>query len=374
MRLTSSNRLTSTPSPRRLRAGLGALLTTLALGLGTSAPLTARAESHPGNPLTGNPASPPKAGEAASTSSVAPLPLAPLPAAGARTEDSLAVRGIYLQQLTAQDPKRLRELIDRSKEVGINTFVVDLWRRAPDYATAVKTIHDAGLRWVPRITMFPDGARPGQIDDRQLLERRWSLVEHALSLGAKDIQLDYIRFSSRNAPSPENAVKVREVLRFFRQRLKERGARLQIDVFGEVSYAPSIRIGQDMGLFAPELDAVCPMLYPSHFEPYKETAKTPYQTVYGAISALERQTKRSPLPIYPYIEHFNYRYRMTEEQRAAYFEAQLQAVLTSGAQGFYVWSVGNYYDIVFDVLARRARERGEGAPVAAGPAPIAQGR
>ena len=371
---TPSNPLTFTPRSRRLRAGLGALLTILALGLGSA--VSARAESHPGPPLGGDPplAPAPSAalGNAAATKE--PAPSYPATPASSRTEESLAVRGIYLQQLTAQDDKRLRELIERSKEVGINTFVVDLWRRSPDYPKAVKTIQDAGLRWVPRITMFPDGARPGQIDDRQLLEKRWSLVEHALSLGATDIQLDYIRFSSKNAPSPENATKVREVLRFFRQRLKERGARLQIDVFGEVSYGPSIRIGQDMGLFAPELDAVCPMLYPSHFEPYKETAKTPFQTVYGAISALERQTKNNPLPIYPFIEHFNYRYRMTEEQRAAYFEAQLQAVLSSGAQGFYVWSVGNYYDIVFNVLERRARQQGVGAPLAVAPSPAEHGR
>lgn len=363
---TPSNRLTSTPSSRLRCAGLVALLTTLTLGLGSSVP--ARAESHPGPALGGDPPVAPAGavveGAAAARAPAASFP--PTPAAS-RTEESLVVRGIYIQQATVQDDKRLRELIERSKQAGINTFVVDLWRRSPDYPGAVKAIQDAGLRWVPRITMFPDGARPGQIDDRQLLERRWSLVEHALSLGATDVQLDYIRFSSKNAASKENATKVREVLRFFRQRLKERGARLQIDVFGEVSYGPSMRIGQDMGLFAPELDAVCPMLYPSHFEPYKETAKTPYQTVYGAISALERQTRHHPLPIYPFIEHFNYRYRMTEEQRAEYFEAQLQAVLSSQAQGFYVWSVGNYYDIVFDVLERRARQRGEGAPLAAAP-------
>lgn len=348
---TPSNRPTPKTGPRRIRTRLGTLLTTLALGLGSSVPATSRAEEARGS---------------------APLPSAP---ASERTEDSLTVRGIYLQQTTVQDEKRLHELIDKAKRAGFNTFVVDLWSRSPEYAPAIKAIQDAGLRFVPRVTMFPDGARPGQIDDRQLLEKRWKLVEYALSLGATDIQLDYIRFSSRNAPSPENATKVREVLRFFRQRLKERGARLQIDVFGEVSYGPSIRIGQDMGLFAPELDAVCPMLYPSHFEPYKETAKTPYQTVYGAITALERQTHASPLPIYPFIEHFNYRYRMTEEQRAAYFEAQLQAVLTSGAQGFYIWSVGNYYDIPFNVLERRARERSErSAPVAVAPSAITHGR
>jgi putative glycosyl hydrolase protein len=322
---------------------LGLLSTTLALALGLGASATALAES----------------------SATSAPPRAEL--AAPRSEESLAVRGIYLQQLTVQDERRLPELIDRAKAVGLNTFVVDLWRRSPEYATAVATLQKAGLRYVPRVTIFPDGARPEQIANRALLEKRWRLVDYALGLGAKDIQLDYIRFSSRNPPSAENAGKVLEVLRFFRERIQQRGARLQIDVFGEVSYAPSLRIGQDMRVFAPALDAVCPMLYPSHFEPYRETAKAPYETVHGAILALERQTQGSPLPIYPYIEHFNYRHRMTEAERATYFEAQLQAVLDSSAQGFYIWSVGNFYDIPFAVLERRARERGGPRPIASAP-------
>jgi hypothetical protein len=275
----------------------------------------------------------------------------------ARGEQDLAVRGIYVQQQTAQEPKKLRYLIANALKVGLNTFVVDLWGRSPGYAEGIKMIQAAGLNYVPRITIFPDGARPGQVDDQQLLEKRWRLVDYALSLGAKDIQLDYIRFSSKNAPSPQNADKIVNVLRFFRQRIEQRGARMQIDVFGEVSYGPSERIGQDMRRFAPELDAVCPMLYPSHFEPYKETAKTPYQTVHGALVALERQTRGHSLPVYAYIEPFNYRHRMSDDERAVYLEAQLQAVLDSAAQGFYVWSVGNHYDILFNVLDRRATQR-----------------
>lgn len=276
------------------------------------------------------------------------------PAPSPRGVQDLVVRGIYVQQLTAQNPRRLQYLIDKALKTGLNTFVVDVWGRSARYAEGVKAIQAAGLSYVPRVTIFPDGATPEQVDDPGLLEKRWRLIDYALSLGAKDVQLDYIRFSSRNSASPDNAGKILQVLRFFRKRLEERGARLQIDVFGEVSYGPSIRIGQDMRRFAPELDAVCPMLYPSHFEPYLETAKTPYETVHGALTALAGQTEANPLPVYAYIEHFNYRYPMTDPERAKYLESQLQAVLDSGAQGFYVWSAGNYYDILFNLLGQGA--------------------
>jgi hypothetical protein len=134
-------------------------------------------------------------------------------------------------------------------------------------------------------------------------------------------------------------------------------------VFGEAAYAPSTHIGQNVPVFAPALNAVCPMLYPSHFEPHEQTAKEPYRTVHGALTALDRQIQENPIPMYPYIEPFNYRHRMSDAEREAYFEEQVKAVLDSRAQGFYVWSAGNYYDVVFNVLGRRAAQRSrEAAP------------
>jgi hypothetical protein len=276
-------------------------------------------------------------------------------AAGTRSEQDLAVRGIYLQRNTVQQPKRLKRLIERSLKLGLNTFVVDVTGRSPKYEEAIKTIQDAGLTYVPRVAMFPDGARDESVlRDQKLLEQRWGLVDYALSLGAKDIQLDYIRFTHHNVDSPANATKVLEVIQLFRQRIEQRGGRLQIDIFGEVSYAPSTHIGQDIQRFAPALHAVCPMLYPSHFEPHEKTVNEPYRTVFGALTALDRQIQSSPIPVYAYIEPFNYHHQMSQEQRRDYFEEQLKAVLDSRAQGFYVWSAGNFYDVVFNVLQRRA--------------------
>jgi hypothetical protein len=136
-----------------------------------------------------------------------------------------------------------------------------------------------------------------------------------------------------------------------------------------VAFGPSLRIGQDIGHFAPDIDAVCPMLYPSHFEPYVERARAPYETVHSALLALKRQTRRHPVPIYAYIEPFNFRYEMTDAERVRYVEAQLDAVIDAGAHGYYVWSVGNHYDLLFQMLQER-RARGD-APSGDAPAPTA---
>lgn len=261
-------------------------------------------------------------------------------------------QGIYLQQDTAQDPARLEHLINNSLELGINTFVVDLWGRHPAYPAAIDRIRAAGIRYVPRVVMFAEGGTHEQVIDQARWLKRWGLIKYALELGAKDIQLDYIRYSSMTKPSPDNALHVRDVVQFFKQRVNAAGARLQIDVFGEAAHAPSPRIGQDMGLLAAHIDAVCPMVYPSHYKPYLERSQLPYETVFGSLTALRRQLGKHPVDIYAYIELYNHRNPSTVEERIGYIRAQLRAVKNAHADGWFAWSAGNKYDLLFEILRR----------------------
>lgn len=272
------------------------------------------------------------------------------------------VQGIYLQQFTAQAPKRLERLITTSLEVGVNTMVVDIDRPTPNYKKGIQRIQDHGIRYVPRITMFPHGGNHEQVSSQDYWEERWKLAKYALDLGAKDIQLDYIRYSSKREASPDNAINIREVLRFFKKRVNERGANLQIDVFGEVSHRPSLHIGQDMRLFANEIDAVCPMVYPSHYEPFEEHAQLPYETVFDSLTALKKQMGDQQVPVLAYIELFNYRFPMNAEERIKYIRAQLRAVREADAEGWLAWSAGNRYDLLFEIL-RRFRDDAASAPL-----------
>jgi hypothetical protein len=261
-------------------------------------------------------------------------------------------QGIYLQQNTAQTPQRLDRLIDNALDVGVDTLVVDLETQQKGYKKAIQHIQERGLRYVPRIVMFADGGTREVVNSREVWEQRWQLANYALELGAREIQLDYIRYSSKNAASPQNALDIREVLRFFRKRINERGARLQIDVFGEVSYAPSMHIGQDMSLFAKEVDAVCPMVYPSHYTPYEEHLQKPYETIHSSLTSIRRQMGDTQVPVIAYIELFNYHAKQTPEERVDYIRAELRAVREARADGWIAWSAGNRYDILFDVLRK----------------------
>lgn len=276
--------------------------------------------------------------------------------AEAQPTSPFKIQGIYLQQNTALTPKRLDHLINNSVEVGVNTLVVDLDYPSSSYKRAIQRIQQHGLSYVPRITMFPHGGTHAQVVNKTYWEERWKLANYALDLGAKDIQLDYIRYSSKTEPSPHNAMNIREVLRFFRKRINERGGRLQIDVFGEVGHGPSLRIGQDMSLFAREIDAVCPMVYPSHYEPYEERVNLPFETVYESLVGLKRQMGEHEIPVLAYIELFNYHFKLTAAERVNYIRAQLRAVREANADGWLAWSAGNRYDLLFEILRRFRHE------------------
>jgi Putative glycosyl hydrolase domain len=283
---------------------------------------------------------------------VAPAAPTPEPVPVAASKTPFRTQGIYLQQPVAMTPRRLEHMIDNALDVGVDTLVVDLWSRQKNYKTAVDRIHERGLKYVPRIVMFADGGTHEQVNDRTVWEERWQLANYALELGAKDIQLDYIRYSSKNSASPQNALDIREVLRFFKKRINDRGGRLQIDLFGEVGYAPSVHIGQDMTLFAPEVDGVCPMVYPSHYEPFEEHLRKPYETVHSSLLGFQRQIGTNNVSVYAYIELFNHRFKLTTEERVDYIRAQLRAAREAHAAGWIAWSAGNKYDILFDLLRR----------------------
>lgn len=260
------------------------------------------------------------------------------------------VKGIYISQPTAQDTKKMKYLISQSKRVGINTFVIDTERRNSIYAQNVKMVQNSGIRFVSRVVLFHGGGTHAQVTDRNIWAKKLALAKYAVSLGASEIQMDYIRYNVKGHSSPDKAQNVKAVIKYFRDNLPS-SVKLQIDIFGVAAHKPSNTIGQNVRLFAPYLNAICPMVYPSHYEPFRYHAVRPYNTVLTSVSALKRQLKGfNHVKVYAYIELYNYRYPMSRAQRMSYTRSQIQAAKDAGADGFYVWSARNQYGILFDVL------------------------
>jgi hypothetical protein len=263
------------------------------------------------------------------------------------------IKGIYINQGTMQDTKQLTYLIERAKKVGIQTFVVDLELPSAVYQKNVALLKNNGIHYVARIVVFPGGGTSAQIHSESYREKKLKLAKTAIAYGAEQIQLDYIRYSSKQPPSEQNARDILKIIAWFKERLP---VPLQIDVFGISSFGPSKWIGQDIKLFANSVNIICPMVYPSHYEPFKVHAVTPYETVYKSLMAIRGQFNHKPLPfkLIPYIEQSNYRYPLSREKKSAYLYSQIQAAENANADGWYVWSPHNYYDTLFNVLETRS--------------------
>ena len=261
------------------------------------------------------------------------------------------IKGIYLTQGTVENTKLLNRLVRIAKVYGINTFVVDCQRDTKNYRNNVALIKKNNIKYVARIIVFPGGGTDEQVLFGDYWVSRYRLVDLAVQLGAQEVQLDYIRYRNTQPSSPENAENIYRVINWFKQNLQAQHIPLAIDVFGIASFGSSPHIGQDLQLFSGVVDAVCPMVYPSHYAPYSKYIKIPYKTVYSTLNALYAQFNQHPgFKVYPYIEVHNARGHLSSKERLNYVYQQIKAVEDSHANGWLAWSPSNKYETLFRAL------------------------
>ena len=207
--------------------------------------------------------------------------------------------------------------------------------------------------------MFPGGGTPAQIRNPDVWQKKYRLVQQAVSWGADQIQLDYIRYNTKQKPSRQNAEDVHKVIAWYKEKLAQQNIPLQIDVFGIASFGEATYIGQNIKMFSQSVDAICPMVYPSHYTPFPEHFEKPYKTVFDSLRHIRKQFGDDAMPIkmYAYIELTNYHFPMSHERTLAYIKAQLQAVSEAKADGFYAWSPHNRYDNLFHILEQQVSSR-----------------
>lgn len=261
------------------------------------------------------------------------------------------IKGIYISQETAENTEMFNSLIKRAKDAGVNTFIVDLELPSEVYARNVSQLKANHITYVARIIMFPDGGTPEQITTESHWKRKYPLMERAISYGAEAIQLDYIRYNTRNGASHEHAKNIYKIISWYKSKLDEQHIPLQVDVFGISSFGEESHIGQNIKMFSQTIDVICPMVYPSHFVPFSEHFKTPYETVYGSLASIKDQFNNNiPVKLVPYIELSNYHYPLSQQKKLAYIYAQIRAAQNAGADGWYAWSPHNQYDTLFRVM------------------------
>lgn len=270
------------------------------------------------------------------------------------------VKGIYITQYSFENTAFLNYLIRRAKSAGIDTFVVDLELPSKKYKSNLALLKESGIHYVARIIMFPGGGTAEMIKNPTYWQRKYPLVQQAVDWGAKEVQLDYIRYSSKEKADPQHAKDILDIIQWYKNKLASQKVPLQIDVFGIASFGESQHIGQNIKLFSAAVDAVCPMVYPSHYVPFAEHFKRPFETVYNSLTRIQKifgVNGAMPIKMYAWIELTNYHYPMAHEKTLEYIKAQVNAVNQSGADGWFAWSPHNRYDNLFDVLENKKSDK-----------------
>ncbi len=217
------------------------------------------------------------------------------------------VRGLRVSEIVAGDRERFDGLLELADESVVNTLVFDTKTEAGDvlYASevafaneigAVRDVYDPAellalarqydVYTITRIVTFEDDhwsrARPAaslagtwmNAADRANWSYPIDLAVESCRLGFDEIQFDYVRFpdgrAARRSEVPatveERTGAIAEFLETARTRLDEEGCRTSAAVFGIITASTTDEgIGQTVETLSGNVDALSPMLYPSHY-------------------------------------------------------------------------------------------------------------
>ncbi len=237
----------------------------------------------------------------------------------------------------------------------------------------VHAAHARGVRVLLRVACFHDPSMtqhhpemalpgvPGWLDPRAPAARDYllSIVDETLETGVDEIQLDYVRFptdGTAGASFRHDGTATSDVIADFVRRVHEHtraaSVPLAIDVFGVVAWQRPVEVratGQDLTKLGAFVEAVSPMVYPSHFDKgfngYAEPADHPAVVGLGTKEAVEVLRKAgSTAVVRSWIQAFPLR---TSSYGSAYVAGEIEQARAAGGSGWLAWNAGGYYNEVF---------------------------
>jgi hypothetical protein len=262
-------------------------------------------------------------------------------------------RGIYLNVSSANNFKKLQELVAKAKAANINTMVLDVqsarYVKCMVPESHVQYCKDNGIHPIARIVVFPDGLRKYPVPE-SYIDDRLSIAEDACRNGFKEIQFDYIRFhdsgSTRHLTHSQRYKYIEDILTMARNRVKKYSVRIAADVFGRIPLNNDDIIGQKIESLDKVADIICPMAYPSHYTWSKKFYSDPYYAVHETSTQARLRSKNAM--IVTYIQAF--KMKMGSIPFEKYIQDQLRAVYDSGVKGYIMWNARQEYDIPLAVV------------------------
>lgn len=302
----------------------------------------------------------------------------------------------------AGDTKMLASVIKIADQTEINAFVIDVkdatgyvsydtevplakelglaQRRIKDIDGLIDTLVAHKIVPIARIVCFQDPVlaekRPdlavkskktggNWLDDhksmytnpykREVWEYLVELSEEATRHGFREIQFDYVRFPSDGPisdalypgtdSSKEDAIAA--FLGFARERLEKLGVWVSADVFGLTVHATNDGgIGQKIEKVAANVDIVCPMLYPSHYDTgsygFISPNAHPYEIVSAALADTKKRLAGTGALGRPWLQDFTLG---PPPYGAAQVKAEIKAAKDQGFDEWILWNAGVKYTV-----------------------------
>jgi hypothetical protein len=307
------------------------------------------------------------------------------------------VRGVHVTMALAGLAGKIDEYL-ALKAYGLNTLEVDVKdengyvgfvdsslpklarevgaaRPYYDVAGLVRKVHEAGMYLIGRVVVMEDPTLSAERPDLALLRpdgsrwlnsgglgwvnpydlRVWRYVvgvgAAAAKAGFDEIQFDYVRFPSdgdvsqivyRHRVAEPKGTTIARFLRYAGARLHPLRVRVSADVFG-LAATHDLGIGQVPRRVAPYVDALYPMVYPSHFGSgeygIQEPDAYPGRTVARALLDFRRQLKGKHMTLIPWLQDFSlaHQYGLIE------VTDQIAAARRQHTAGFLLWNPEGLY-------------------------------
>jgi hypothetical protein len=182
----------------------------------------------------------------------------------------------------------------------------------------------------------------------------------AAKAGFDEIQFDYVRFPTDgdveamrfpHKRAEPRSTTIYRFLSYAAHRLHPLHVRVSADVFG-LSASRDLGIGQIPHRIGKVLDAIYPMVYPSHYNPGEYNLLVPeafpYATVVHSLHDFNQQTRGEKVRIVAWLQDFTIKYSYGLEQVGE----QIDAARAMHAKGFLLWNPSGEYTT--NALAHRS--------------------
>jgi hypothetical protein len=239
-----------------------------------------------------------------------------------------------------------------------------------DARGAARAAEDAGIYLIGRVVVFadptlgparselalqwPDGSAwrdPAGLAWLNPYDRRvWRYVVDVAAAAARagfdEIQFDYVRFPSDGDldsivyPKTRREPKERTIERFLAyasRRLRPLGVRVSADLFG-LAATRDLGVGQSPKRLGRHLDAIYPMVYPSHYVPGEyhltDPEAFPGRTVEASLGDYKNAVRGMNVRIVPWLQDFS----LSRTYGLDEVTDQVTAARRANANGFMLWN------------------------------------